>query len=134
MASSISGRASNPKVYGRDRVTNGNALLGDIDGRTAWARRYRDLVGIHVADMAGPELITQRELDLVRHGVALDIELERMAAAWAEAGGSTPEALDVFQRSLNAIRRTWSTLGLARRSKDVTPDLQTYLRDSRRRG
>ena len=35
--------------------------------------------------------------------------------------------IDEFQRTSNSLRRLCESIGLERRARDVTPDLQTYL-------
>ena len=37
----------------RSRVTNGRRTFVEGDGRSPWARRWRDLIEAHVADMGG---------------------------------------------------------------------------------
>jgi hypothetical protein len=42
------------KSHGRSRVSNGNSLLGrQVDGRSIWVRRCRDLIAEHIADLGG---------------------------------------------------------------------------------
>src|SRR5690349_19554851 len=35
------------RTNGRSRITNGNALLPGVDGRSVWARRCRDVIDLH---------------------------------------------------------------------------------------
>jgi hypothetical protein len=49
-----------PKLYGRSRVSNGRDLLPNIDGRSTYARRYRDVIGLHIADLRHRELFGGR--------------------------------------------------------------------------
>ena len=38
----------------RSRVTNGSVLLQNVDGRSGWARRMRDLMALHLSDLGEP--------------------------------------------------------------------------------
>lgn len=105
------------------RITNGSALLpGNVDGRSTWVRRCKDLIALHTTDLGGPENISVAELSLIRRAAALTVELEMMEASWAEAGQATPAQLDLYSRTAGNLRRLLETLGLKRRAKDVTPD------------
>jgi hypothetical protein len=42
------------KSHARTRVTNGKSLLGPgVDGRSLWARRFRDVLALHLSDLGG---------------------------------------------------------------------------------
>jgi hypothetical protein len=40
--------------YGRSRVTNGGALLPNVDGRSPWVRRAKDVIASHLSDLGPP--------------------------------------------------------------------------------
>ena len=42
----------------RSAITNGSHLLADVDGRSSWMRRLRDLIQGHIADAGGGVLLT----------------------------------------------------------------------------
>jgi hypothetical protein len=66
----------------------------------------------------------------VRCIATLTVELEQMEVRFAESKtGATAEQLDRYQRASNTLRRHCQTIGLKRSASDVTPDLQTYLRN-----
>lgn len=44
-----------------------------------------------------------------------------------------PQLIETYQRAANSLRRILESLGLERRSKDITPDLHTYLEGKSRR-
>ncbi|MCJ2068592.1 hypothetical protein MKK75_07195 [Methylobacterium sp. J-030] len=115
------------KVRGRSTVTNGNRLSADIDGRTVWARRMRDLIELHVADLGGHDAISEAERSLVRRAATLATELERLEAQFAAAGAADPETLDLYGRQAGTLKRILEGLGLRRRPRDVTPDLREYI-------
>ena len=49
----------------RSRVTNGRQLLANIDGRSAEARRYRDIVMSFADDLGGAVGLTEAQRALV---------------------------------------------------------------------
>ena len=123
---------SGPKVArhkkGRSRVSNGSEILAGVDGRSVWARRFRDLLAAHVEDLGGPDMVSEAERSLLRRASALEVELERLEARFAAAGDGGPDVadLDLYQRTTNTLRRLLDTVGLERRSRDVTPDALSY--------
>jgi hypothetical protein len=111
---------------GRSAMTNGTILPG-VDGRSTWARRLRDLVTLHVADLGGDENVSEAERAIIRRAATLICELERMEAGFAVADGADDAALEVYQRAANSMRRLLEAVGLQRRARDVTPTLGQYL-------
>jgi hypothetical protein len=107
----------------RSSVTNGTSLfIGDVDQRSAFVRRYRDVLAAHLSDLGGPDNISEAERSLIRRATTITVALERLEAKFAENDGdaSTKDLL-LYQRSAGALRRILQTLGLGRRSKDVSP-------------
>jgi hypothetical protein len=112
----------------RSRVTNGTALLpGGVDHRSAWARRLRDVLQEHVADLGGPDSVSAAERSIVRRAATLTVELERMESLFATAGEASAEAIDLYSRLAGNHRRLLEAVGLGRRSRDITPTLRDYL-------
>jgi hypothetical protein len=109
------------KAHARNRVSNGNSLLGRaVDGRTLWARRLRDLIEEHLSDLGGDTNVSASERSLVRRASTMEVELERMEVAFARAGAADPTTLDLYQKISNSLRRLLQTLGLQRRPRDIT--------------
>jgi hypothetical protein len=112
----------------RSRVTNarlrGNvsarSLFVDGDGRTPWARRYRDLVGLLCDDAGSVETLTELKLSLIRRAAALIVECERMENALAN--GETVD-VDLLARLSSHVRRISESIGLDRVKRDVTPTI-----------
>ena len=48
------------KPQARSRLTNGSAVVL-ADGRSSWARRKRDLIELHLADLGGVENTSEAE-------------------------------------------------------------------------
>ena len=124
IAPSITPLARRPR-NNRSAVSNGRrTFAADGDGRSVWTRRWRDLVTAHLDDLGGEETSSAAQVALARRAATLEIELERQEAALS-AGGEID--LDGFNRASGGLRRILETLGVERKSKDVTPDLKSYL-------
>jgi hypothetical protein len=119
------------KSKGRARLTNSMGLLPSVDGRSEFARRFRDLNGLLVSDLGGEQAsLSEGQKQLVRRVSALAVECERLEGRFAQNGGAELNELETFQRTTNTLRRAIESLGLhrGRIARDVTPpDLQTYL-------
>jgi hypothetical protein len=119
-----------PRSPQHSKVANGTVLLPGIDGRSMWARRAKELLAAHIQDLGGPSNVSEAERALCKRCAVLVTELERREACFARDGEVSDQALSIYQTTVNTLRRTFETLGLQRRAKDVTlPDLQTYLRE-----
>lgn len=115
----------------RSAVSNGSRLLVGIDHRSAFLRRFRDIIAEHISDLGGEANISSSELALVRAAAQLRIQLELMEQRWAEKyDGVAPNArLRDYQRTASSLRRILTSLGLRRRSKEINQDLKSYLHE-----
>jgi hypothetical protein len=113
------------KPFARSQITNGSRLLPGVDGRSCWARRLRDVCGLHLADLGGAGCASEAELSIIRRAACLTIELERIEARLAASREASPLDIDLYLRGANALRRLLESIGLRRRPKDVTTAL-TY--------
>ena len=111
-----------PSPRTRSRVSNGSAVLDNVDGRSAVARRYRDVLNELISDLGGDPSGAQSAI--IRRASALCVVCEQ-AEAEMVAGG----VLDLaeFTTAANSLRRLLSDLGLERRAKDISPTLGEYL-------
>src|SRR6266540_3236166 len=116
------------KTKARSRLSNGHALPRSVDLRTQWARRFRDLLFLHINDLGGPDVASEGEKAIIRRAATLIVELEIMEERFALNGGASLDALEVYQRCTNTMKRLLEAVGLERRAKDVTPTLDQYLR------
>jgi hypothetical protein len=117
-------------VTARSAITNGTRLLPkQIDERSAWARRFHDLIAGYSSDAGGVDRLSEGERALVRTIASTQLQLELMEARFAqnEDGEATGKTLDRYLRAGGALNRLLRTLGLKRRSRDVTPDLRSYI-------
>jgi hypothetical protein len=119
------------KPMARSRITNGHGLLPNVDGRTFWIRRLRDLLALHTQDLGGDDNISEAERAILRRAATLIVELERMEMLFAQAGEATPNQLETYQRVSNTLRRLLESVGLQRRARDVTPDPLEYAKRRR---
>ena len=101
----------------RSRVTNRSDLLRGIDGRSAEARRYRDLIEGFAADFddAPPG---ERELALIRQAAAMSVQAEALQARIVRG-----EDVDLEQltRLSNVLTRTLKELGIRKRRAQKPP-------------
>lgn len=118
-----------PKVAFRSAITTGRDILVDVDGRTAIARRFRDLTQLHIADLGGEHAgLSEGQYCLARRAACLTVHLEMMESKFAQNGGAETGDLEVYQRCANSLRRLLESLGIhrGRVARDIAPDLQTY--------
>jgi hypothetical protein len=115
------------KPEARSAVTNGSSLLPNVDGRSLWVRRFRDLLALHLSDLGGADNISEAQKAIARRAAVLIVELEQLEQKFATQGASEGGQLDQYQRVSNTLRRLLESLGLERRSRDVTPKLTEYL-------
>ena len=108
----------------RSAVTNHKDLLPGLDGRSATARRFRDLVNAFVADMGGIERCSEVRLGLVRRLAATTVQAEMLEARMVNG-----DAIDIATLCTLASTtvRLSQRLGLERRARNVTPSLGQYL-------
>src|SRR4051812_25514109 len=68
----------------RSRITNHGHLLPDIDGRSMWSRRLRDLTAMLIADQGGDDMISAAKMAIVRRAAIIQVELELRELRFAE--------------------------------------------------
>jgi hypothetical protein len=107
----------------RSRMTNGTALLPDIDGRSAIARRFKDITSAILADQGGADQCSQSRLQLVRRFAAAAVLAEQLESRLANG-----EQIDIQEHALlcSTLARLASRIGIERRARDVTT-LADYL-------
>jgi hypothetical protein len=57
------------------------------DDRSAWARRYRDLIFAHTSDLGGASAVSEAQAALIRRAATLQIELELLEGRLSLSGG-----------------------------------------------
>lgn len=105
----------------RSRVSNGSAVLAGVDGRSAAARRFRDICGALTAELGGG--LGEMELLQVRAAAGLQLHVEELTARMARgepvsseeltrAGNGAIRALESLRRN-KAAKRTRRGTGAA---------------------
>lgn len=114
--------ASRPPTT-RSRITNRSEMLRGIDGRSAEARRYRDLIEGFAADFGDPPP-GEREQALIRQAAALTVQIESMQSEIVRGDSVN---LGHLTRLSNAQTRALKALGLHKRCRARPPSLADYL-------
>jgi hypothetical protein len=95
----------------RSALTNGRHLLSAVDGRSAWMRRYRDLINAHESDLGGADVVSEAERRLIRRAAMLTVQTELMDARFAQSQAEVSKIdLDIYQRCSNTLRRLLEAL------------------------
>jgi hypothetical protein len=118
--------ARTPRV--RSAVTNGRRLHVAAPGDGAWARRFRDVLEQIIADMSGPEGLSEGQRQLARRAATIAIACERLEG---EAAAGHEINLETYGTLTDRLGRCFQRLSpsLERRARDVTPDPLTYARE-----
>jgi hypothetical protein len=115
------------KNANRAAVSNGTRLLpGSVDGRSRFARRYRDLVQDISVDLGGADRLSTLQHQLIRRAAALASQCELIEA---DIAAGRPADLERFASAIALLTRVSRQLGLQRIARDITgaPDLRAYL-------
>jgi hypothetical protein len=92
--------------------------LDSLDGRTLASRHAYAVKGRLEADLGGGDHLTEGQRRLIQRAAVLDAIIESDETNWLS--GQTVD-INLFLAAINAQRRVLTTLGLDRRSRDVTP-------------
>ena len=116
--------SASPPPAVRSRLTNHVDLLPGLSGRSAPARRFRDLVRAYIADAGGIDRCSEVKLGLLRRLAAASVLAEAM-----EARAVSGAAIDVneFCTLASTTVRLAQRVGINRTPKNVTPSLDQYL-------
>jgi hypothetical protein len=106
------------------RVTNGKKLVAGLDGRSAEARRYRDVAVALGDDLGGAAALSEGQRALVRQAAAMIVQSEKLQSALLRG-----ELVDVEQltRLANAATRILSRLGIKRQARAAPQTLADRL-------
>jgi hypothetical protein len=109
----------------RSRITNGNQLLPSVDGRSIWARLFRDTYAALVAHCGGPDCVSETMRATARRAAAIEAELVHLEDSFALArqNDRAPPTndLDLYGRLADRQRRLHEVLGWSRGSRDISP-------------
>ena len=106
-------------------MTNHKDLLPGLDGRSATARRFRDLVNAFIADMGGLDRCSEIRLGLLRRLAATTVQAEMLEARMVNG-----EAIDIATLCTLASTtvRLSQRLGLERRTRAVAEKVALWRR------
>jgi hypothetical protein len=96
--------------------------LEGVDGRTALARRRREILAQVIDDIGGDP--TEAQLQIAKRAVSLSLWAESEEAKMA--GGAELDITE-FAAAANSARRLFETLGLGRRAVDISQPLDKFL-------
>jgi hypothetical protein len=109
----------------RSKVTNGSRLLRGIDGRSADARRYRDLIVELVREHDGGGALSTTDLALIRQAASLTVRCEQMQSAVIR---NEPIDEDMLIRLSSECRRILASLRKRTAKREpATPTLAEHL-------
>jgi hypothetical protein len=108
----------------RSRVSNGADLLPNIDGRSAIARRFRDIIAAVAVDQGGADHLSEARLQLVRRFAAAAVIAEQMESRLAN--GQEINIVEHSQLSSTLVRIA-QRIGIDRKLRHVVPSLTEYL-------
>jgi len=99
-------------------------MLEGVDGRSAGARRFRDLVNAYEAELGG--VLSEAERSLVRQAVGLQLQAERMQGAIVRG---EPVDSDALIRVSSTSKRLLAVIAAkaGKRKPTDKPNLKDYL-------
>jgi hypothetical protein len=105
----------------RSRVANGSKLLPLTDGRSATARRFKDLIDDISADLGGADRLSEGQRQLVRRAAMLSAECERQEAL--SIRGDAEFDCEAYGVMCDRLGRLFGRIGLERvaRVVEMTP-------------
>jgi hypothetical protein len=80
------------------------------DGRSAWARRWNDLVLTHASDLGGYDMLSEAQLSICRRAAAIECELESMEGRMS---ASQPIDIGVYARLTGVLARLLELVGIS---------------------
>ena len=113
------------------RIPDRHELLPGIDGRTTAARVFRDTIEAMVEHLGGVTDVTEPQLLMIRRVAAIEVQLLSLEAAFARSLAEQDEVgfkrMQAYLGMVGRQQRLLEALGLARKPRDITPDLKSYL-------
>jgi hypothetical protein len=76
--------------------------------------------------MGGVDNVSAAERHIIRRACVLIVELERLEGKFAQASEVSVDDLDCYGRTAANMRRLLESVGLQRRTRDITPDPLEY--------
>jgi hypothetical protein len=83
----------------RSRVTNGSKLIAGVDGRTAEARRFKDVAVSLADDLGGAAALTEAQRALVKQAASLVVQSESLQGAMLRGEAISDEQMTRVARA-----------------------------------
>jgi hypothetical protein len=113
-------------------VTNGRRVFAcGGDGRSAWTRRWKDIVELHVTDAGGLDNLSEARLSLIRRAATLELQLEQLECSMSE--GKDVD-IEFYGRVASHLRRILEAMGLDRRPRQIGDSLDDIVDRARLEG
>src|SRR5262245_58885589 len=110
----------------RSAVSNGRRLHVAAPGDGAWARRFRDVLEQIIADLSGPEGLSEGQRQLARRATTIAIACERLEG---EAAAGNEIDLETYGTLVDRLGRCFQRLGLKRQSRETGLTLHDIVRE-----
>jgi hypothetical protein len=121
------------RATARSQISNRSRLLLNVDGRSSYARRFRDLVGAFSAEIGGGSL-TEFEQGLVKQAAILVLKTEQLQECVVRGQEVDADTLIRLSGESRRILSSLRTKAGARESSEPVAELQAYLAASRSEG
>jgi hypothetical protein len=111
----------------RSAISNNLLRLRNVDGRSAEARRYRDLVHAYANDVGGVETLTEAQRALVTQAASVQTSAERLQSRIVKGEAVDGEELT---RLSNVLARLLAAIGMRKgngKPSDGASALHSYL-------
>src|SRR5262252_2213952 len=91
-------------------VTKGKRMFVEqlADGRTAWARRWNDLVLLHASDLGGYETLSEAQISICKRAATPETQLETMEG---QMSTGQPVDADAYGRLTARLCRLFELVG-----------------------
>jgi hypothetical protein len=96
-------------------VTRAKRMFVNLgDARSAWAKRWSDLIVAHANDLGGAETLSEAQISICRRAAAIEVELESL-----EGKMSASQSIDiaVYARLTGVLCRLFELVGIKGRAK-----------------
>ena len=100
----------------RSGVTNGTRLHVERPGDTKWARRFADVLCAIIADISGPEGLSEGQRQLARRAATISLACEKLEG---EAAAGAHIDLELYGSLTDRLGRAFARLGLKKRRSEI---------------
>jgi hypothetical protein len=105
----------------RSAVTRGKRLHVVAPGDTAWSRRFADVLAQIIADIGGPDGLSEAQRQLARRCATISIACERMEG---EATSGQAINVEVYGTLVDRLGRAFGRIGIKRQARDIGPAIR----------